>query len=1204
MARTYSREQLDAIQTTDRTVLLSAAAGSGKTSTLTERLIRMITREKDPLDVSRMLVVTYTRAAAGELRERISDALAEAIEKDPTNKTLAKQALLLPTAKIRTIDSFCNDLVRGHTEELDISPLYRIPDDAEMEILGMGVMEDLIEEAYAGDFAPEGLDTVFLAESLVTVKTEKALVPLLLDFFKKELSHHINGTELLREEAVYLKACASLPFFATRYGELLCRQLTETLTERTAVLRALTQKAQETERPEIAAALQNNCDTVCAWATEVLSALPKGYTEAKAAMSAPIDKAEATADNELTVTGMQCKTFRADFLKLRTARLAESFCLSEEELRQVFVLTHRLALSVYLLLSEYERRFTEEKKRLRLCEYRDLELFAHRLLLDKEGKKTPLAEQLTASFDVVCIDEYQDVNKMQHEIFEAISSPTNRFMVGDIKQSIYGYRGADCTIFKNLRTNFPSLTENKNEAVLFLTRNFRSAESILSFANGVFDFLFGIVGESIDYVEEDRLRPRTYEEGEVPPTPPKPTLFLLPSKHDDAEPVSEEAFVAKQIRALLNGEKLANGKDITPSDIAVLVPTNKKKQPVYAALAEIGVPVCYEEDDPFFTRGEILLALCLCNAVSNPRKDIYLAGLLRSPLYRFTMEELIKIKRVGGETLYDALVTYTEREDFPKGKAFLAELSTFRARAKGERADRLIRYMFDKTAIFAAADREGQERLRRFYELAREKESISYHGLYRFIAYLNDLCAKGSSLGTKTAKGAGTDGVRITTIHKAKGLEYPICFLLGSSGLVGGTQGADGPMHFSPTTGFCAPMSIADGLGIMSSPLQSIWAEDSIRLSLEEDVRVLYVALTRPKERMYIAAAPAKKADGFWSDVALLHDHPSFAMLLAGRRYLNWILAALLDRPDLMTVKKLTEDPAASVIETPHAVKKETEGEKKAEGDCASLPKEEKSAEAFEEEKKAFLSLYEARFSFIYPHAAEAALPGKVSISRLYPGYLDEEAEETDEEAFRMPVAPDYLLEEKGNLAALAGTATHLFLQFCDLSRLLREDIPAALRIEGELKILTDEKHFLPKEAKELVQKEELAAFLSSDLAKELAAAKETYKEFRFNTHLPASLFAAKEESLEKYGDLSVFVQGVIDLLLVKEDGSLLLVDYKTDRLPYQARKDEREAKRFLFERHGDQLTYYAEAVARIFKKRPTIAIYSLPAAKLFFAEE
>jgi len=1193
MARTWTEEQLCAITKTDQTVLLSAAAGSGKTATLTERLIRMITAEEHPLDVSRMLIVTFTKAAAKELRDRIGRALSDALAEHPENKHLLRSSLLLPTAKIRTIDSFCNDLVRGHTESLGIPSHYRIPDEAENTLLMQSLMDEVVNDAYTGAFRPAGLDVIALTEAVADARDQNAIIPMLMHLYEK-LGGYPNGLAVIEESLASLREAEGKPFFASPHGKEI-RALTEqTFTDYENGLRRAIAAADAEGDTVFAQKLAPFFELVLSCFARVREACSVGYTavrEALAGMELP--RAPGVSDEKLTESGRLAKKYRAAACK-DVAALYEKYYLWEEKEIAAAQRAHiRLGESVLLLLAEFDRRYADEKRRRGFCTYNDLEHFAYRLLWDENGARTPLAQELTASFDAVCIDEYQDVNYLQHRIFEAISTERDRFMVGDIKQSIYGFRGAMPEIFSELRRSMPKPEENKESAVLYLTKNFRSHGHLIDFNNGVFDFLFGAMGDSIGYREEDRL-----QTGKEPPLYPlpKPEILYLCRPRGTESTFDEWDLICDRIRALL-----ASGRK--PADIAVLLRGGKAKvADLSERFCKYGIPVCTEDKQNFFLYPEILLALCLLNTVNNPRRDIYLTGVLRSPLYGFTLEELITVRGSSEKELplYDALTAYTDAHaDFEKGRRFLADLAAFRYAAEGMAADKLCRHIFEKTNIYAYADADGVKRLRVLYDHVRQFEANAYHGLYRFVAYLNDLVNEGRSIGASRMLGE-SDGVQIITMHHSKGLEYPVCFVADAMPSKGGERDK---MFFHPKLGLGFAVRDESGYALLKNPVCNAVTAALAREDTEEEARVLYVALTRASEELYITAHGMKNPDHLLDDAALLRAFPS-RTVLSGASFLEWMLAAVGERQDLCKVTADTAEYYADRQNTPAPSSSDADEA----AACAAVSRAD--AEAWE-------NIYRERFSFVYPHEADVTLPGKISVSKLYPSYLDDRegtpfgADEA-EEAFRLaakedatdrpikPTVPFFLSEEEDDLAAKAGIATHLFLQFCDFSALLTTDglqLSKRERVEQELERLVREGFIHPKDAAR-VRLDELAAFASSPLMEEILAAKEVYREFRFNTVLPATLFS--EEPL-RYEGKEIFTQGVIDILLIDPSGNITLADYKTDRLTPEMLRDPEKAAAMLFARHKTQLNYYSLAVERIFGKKPTkIMIYSLHACRSF----
>ena len=447
------------------------------------------------------------------------------------------------------------------------------------------------------------------------------------------------------------------------------------------------------------------------------------------------------------------------------------------------------------------------------------------------------------------------------------------------------------------------------------------------------------------------------------------------------------------------------------------------------------------------------------------------------------------------------------------------------------------------------------------------------------------------------------EAVTLTTIHRSKGLEFPICILAYTGKELKKPERS--PFSFSKELGLVTAIPTKEGYALLKHPLLSAHSIARKRSELEEAIRVLYVALTRPKEQLYLFSSSGKTlTETLLYKVRCLCLAPSVSALYDASSYAAWILAALAEQPSLFRLSSL--DP-------PYALEDDLDLSRKDEAETLSPApkKDERTAEK--------IALFRERFSFRYPHEAETRLPAKLSVSRLYPGVLDEitarspfevptdtlpsldretpgEAEEDD----FTPTVPAFLSGKKKPGAAEAGTATHLFLQFCDFDRILTTKGCQTEIVKEELRRLCD-RGFLTEGDASLVRIDELARFLGSDLRDEILAAQSVYREFRFHAMLPAEAFSAQKDGT--YAGLSVFAQGVIDLLLARADGSLLLVDYKTDRLLGAAQDDE-AARTLLFDRHGTQLSVYATAVERIFGKAPRVAIYSLPKGKLFFAPD
>lgn len=1172
MARNWTEEQLSAIAERENTLLLSAAAGSGKTATLTERLIRMITDEDHPAHIAEMLIVTFTRAAAKELRERIGAALAAALEKDPENRRLTEEMLLLPTARIRTIDSFCQDLVRGHTDLLGIPAAFRVADEAEVALLSSHVMEELLEDAYRGLYAPQGLALPLCTECLVGAREEDSLAAVLLSLHSR-LCGFREGVSLLEKDAGRRQKAAEEAFFSTPWGEEIAARTRLTADELLTAYRRALEEAREEEGAGSAFLL--NYGETAEYDLAFLSALKEATGESYGKVRglllsyAPPAIGRKRGDTPGEAAG-RLKVLRKETGD-RIKKLSAGFYAWEEEaLAAAFTQSAAVEQTLYLLLSEFARRFAEEKRRRSICDYDDLEHFALSLLLDEAGNRTPLAAEMAASFSAVCIDEYQDVNEIQHLIFEALSTESNRFMVGDIKQSIYGFRGAQPAIFEKLRRTFPTEAHRK---VLYLTRNFRSLPPVIDFCNGVFDFLFGVYGDSVGYRPEDRLcAGRMPEEGPAATAAPLPVFTLLSdSEEEDREEAAEEnesreaAFVAGQISRLLKEGKKQNGEPLCPADIAVLLRSGASRAGRYtAALQKAGVPVQTEDREGFFAQKEVLLAVCLLQTVNNPLRDIYLAGLLRSPLYGFSMEDLLRIRAAGPKDvpLFVALKSFTEQNgDFTKGRAFLSDLSLFREVAEGMPADRLIRFLYDRTALLQIAGEKERRNLFYLYDCAKRYEAASFHGLYRFLRYLNDLMRDGRELGDKRMIGE-ENGVSIITMHHSKGLEFPVCFLPECGAMLRPPRKV--PLAFDPALGAGFLLRDESGLGALENPVNLAVRAAVAERETEEEVRVLYVAMTRAREQLYlVASAGRKKPESVLAAADFLRRNPAKTFLSSAYSFAEWVLAApgvgpefppdmtKADETGCLTLplcrftleksggageaaEKDAAGPSAGTAPAEGPAEENTvtsrqeemrrmrallhahgpspaEEEKTADAaphakqvppeNAASAGSPEKAEEAEEAEETQLVeeaaALLRARYAFVYPYKGATRLPGKLSVSRLYPTLLDEEepsvllpageepwpeavgksdrqektagaengrtggeesrqslpgaagaAEEKREENLSgrglpeeaaNPTVPVFLSGKEKDPAALAGTATHIFLQFCDFAALIPE---------------------------------------------------------------------------------------------------------------------------------------------------------------------
>lgn len=1267
MAHKPTPAQQAAIDERNKTLLVSAAAGAGKTTTLTRRIIESLLDSEHPADISRMLVITFTRASAADLKDHIAEALSQAAAERPDDRRLASQTVALSTAQISTVDSFFFRLLREHAAEAGVSPDVRIADTAEQQLLLHDLCEELILDCYAGD-APEVCSPdafCELAERLTSARTEEqALGGLLLDFLDTCRSYP-GGAEEVAEVVRRMAAEADLPVYENTFGRYLAARVSSAAGWGLTLLSASAAEAEEESdknRPAVTRVWESDRTLL----ENLKEACARGYDETRMALDALLGGSASLRAKEKDLPALvRFREDRAAVKELLKKRIRPFFLFTPAEWSGCMKDTAESALAVCRFAAELDRRYEAEKQRRHICDYTDLEHKLYRLLYT-DGRPNGIARAVSQAYDYVYVDEYQDIDRIQHAIIEAVSRPDNRFMVGDVKQSIYAFRRAEPEVFSGMKRRFPPLAEAGDSpvAALHLSENFRSVGKVVDFIDEIFDLLFGVAGDSIGYEPGDRLLCGRGVAGEDDPhivlvelpTPEKngtatPTLSdntagvsaenatsdtekATPDAADPALSASadegngedgtspdedapdpraaeaEASYVADEIRRLLSLSD-GEGKPLyRPADIAVLLRSVRRKaDPYVAALRARGLAVEIGDEKDFFLVPEILLALCLLNAIDNPRRDIYLAGLMQSPLWGFSQDDLTRIRREDDpeHPLWESVLRYAAAHpEDGRCERFAQSLRNWRVLSESIPTDRLLRRLFDETGLLSVSGQTGtgRENLLLLYQYARQFEAASFKGLHSFIDYINQIIRTSNSIEKPKNPTADPQKIQLMTIHASKGLEFKVCFICG---MLSPFRHTTGPVALDMRMGMALPGRSHTGLAQILTPLQLLLRDARRRSENEEEMRVLYVALTRAKERLYVTAALREDRAARLLDRAdRLRRAPTRDALLDTENDFTLMAAAL-------APGRVEEIPAPAVSLSGAAVAEQT---------APPAP-----------DPALYRELCD-RFSFVYPYEYLRRIPGKLSVSRLSPTVLDGTEEEaadlswfekgsgstagggcaaraaaaenetalpaTDSaarenaETEELPLRPAFYRERGEATAADRGTATHLFLQFCDFRRLYD------LGVEAELSRLT-ERHFLSEVDAALVQKRELERFRQSDLLAEMLSTADIWREFRFHVRLPADRFTADPPLKEALKGEYVLVQGVIDCLFRDASGRLCLLDYKTDRLTRAELSDPTLAARKLIGRHALQLGYYADAVERIFGTRPSrVGIYSLPAGRIF----
>jgi len=1253
MGVSWTEEQRQVIELRNRNILVSAAAGSGKTAVLVERIITMITDRVHPVDIDSLLIVTFTNAAAGEMRERIRTAIETKLEEEPENVHLQRQLTLIHHAQITTIDSFCQHVIRNYFHTIDLDPNFRIGDDGEMKLLRNDTAERLIEELYQKIGAEEGAEqrpeagsqedtkekqgeegTEQSAEAGLQEDTEekqaaksaeqkteetekrkryrrfvesfapgrddgglKALILAVYDFSMsypwplkwlsdcgrayavenvQELAEASWMEPLLKHVRLLLEECAG----DIRKALALCRQPDGPYMYEKALLDDLVQ----VEELEEAGDYLEYADAFLGM-------------KAFARLSAKKDDAVSAEKKEL-VKGIReqvkgsLKAIREQYFYQTPEQMVEDLKGSREQ-----------AEVLLELAGAFYRRFSEKKREKNLLDFHDLEHMALDILVKEEnGHPVPsdAAGQFADRFEEIMIDEYQDSNLVQEYILTSVSRQSrgvnNVFMVGDVKQSIYRFRLARPELFMGKYASYT--TEASPEQKIELHKNFRSRSQVLSSVNFIFRHIMTEDLGNICYDDAAALYP-----GASYPEAPEPeeldTEVLLLDLETEAEAVEEAQETAVELEARMIGKrilKLVGKTQVTDKttgayrpaqyrDMVILLRTvSGWADTVAAVLGNMGIPAYTGSQSGYFSATEVQTVLALLKVVDNPEQEIPLAAVLRSPIVGLSDGELAKIRSMSREVSFpEACRSYAEAgEDrvlTEKLKAFYRMLEDFRRRVPYTAMHELLWYILERTgyADYAAAMPGGVQRranLEMLAEKALAYESTSYRGLFNFNRYMEQLQRYDVDYGEASILGEEENTVRILSIHKSKGLEFPIVFVSGMNKAFN-QQDSRGRLALHPEYGigcdYIDPVLRIKAPTLLKKVIQRQLAEES----LGEELRVLYVALTRAKEKLILTGtAKLEKQQKKWQQSGGVPEKPlSFKALTGAGSYLDWVMPVLLLHPAGEAVFGNLGICGQEKTEAAFRIRLFTIGDLAVEEAVCQLEARWTKEALLNWEEK----LYSRRmrehlkqvFDVEYAWKDSMDIYGKITVSELksMSQTLDTEEEyAVFTEPDVVPLLPEFLQEKQKLKGAAKGTVYHRLLEHLDYEK--EASIPA---VRAQLEEMCQAGKLTEEEA-EVIKASEIVHFLQTGLGQRM---KRAALAGRLRREQPFVLGVDAEEIRKSWtGNDLVLVQGIIDAYFYEEDG-IVLVDYKTDYV--QPGQEYR-----LLERYGIQLRYYAQALERL----------------------
>ena len=1137
MKRNWTDNQLNAITARGGSVIVSAAAGSGKTAVLVERCMRLLT-DPDPeqrADADRLLVVTYTRAAAAELRERLSTAIGELIRSTPDSADLVRQQRLLAKANISTVDSFCSSLAREYFYALDIDRNFRIGDEGELGVLRADALRLTLDTMYA-----EGSRAFYsVVETFASAKDDSRLentIIKLFDFIRshpfpdkwmKEMMGRYEGfTDA--SESVWGRLIRGYTADALGYMESLYNRGYDAISQ-DEKLNASVGRLFEGDRTfldRLTAAVEREHWDETAEALRSFSAgrfsSPKGYADN------PLKLTAAAARNAFKKTVEELKSIYAQ---------SEAMCLYDIELIKSYT------EQVFRAVDLFSENYSAMKREKGLADYPDLEHWVIELLIDPDTMQSrPVAAEIGSRFDYIMVDEYQDANETQDCIFKALSrGEENLFVVGDVKQSIYRFRHAMPELFLKRKNN--SALYNKNDpaypAKIILEKNFRSSAPVLSAINYVFTKLMSASVGDVEYNEEERLYPGAeYAPSDDPPM--ELDIIDRKSVEEDDALLSEAVFISDTIHRMVSeGFPVKDGDGYRPAeygDFAVLLRNFNSIAPAYVDIfSNNGIAVDTQSGSGFLEAREIMVMINFLRVINNPALDIELLSTVMSPVFGFTEDDMARI-RVGKPkgSLYSAVIA-DANSGSRKSAHFLDELRYYRGLSATVPLTKLINVIYDRSSymdIMTAVDRTdvARDNLRMLLDHARSFEQNTHRGLSAFISYIDRLTESGADLkAARRDQGAAVGGVKVMSIHSSKGLEFPVVIIANLNHRF--VSDASKAVLLHPAYGYAQkrfdPILSAS---YNTMPRKALSMEIS-RDEKSEELRVLYVGLTRAKQKLILVTSPQYGAvsylEGISNKLAGERNISPYVVRSAGSMS-DWLTMCAMLHPDggLLRESSAMEvdfDPTADFSLKCNIITSLYDGED-------SMETAENAQEGEKAPDETVSQELRRHAGFVYPYESLTRLPVKVAASALSHRFSAQAGQ-------RYLNRPAFMSDEKLTPAE-KGTALHAFMQFADFAA-AREDIGAEIErlVSGG---------YLTRAQADSIDAARAEAFINSPLVDRALKAERVYKEYRFSVRMPADILSADADEAAR-GE-SVVLQGAVDLAFV-EDGGLVIVDYKTDRV-------------------------------------------------------
>ncbi|HFL2425401.1 TPA: helicase-exonuclease AddAB subunit AddA [Clostridioides difficile] len=1246
----WTKEQLEVIESRECNLLVAAAAGSGKTAVLVERIIQMITSRENPIDIDKLLVVTFTNAAASEMRERIGDAIGKALDENPENKHLQNQLVLLNKSSITTIHSFCLDVIKSNFHRINLDPNFRIGDQTECAILKQEAIEEVFEDLY--EERDEGF--LNLVESYAERGGDKEVQDIILGIYSFAMASP-EPKKWLIDSAERFNIDENFDFSQSIWA----RAILDTVKiEINGLCLNMERALKEVESIEELETFAEKLSVEYKKIADISQACNKSWDEAYKKMASMsfenyvkgVKRISKDAPSYIKESKEKAKTIRDKTKKSLESIVSATFNKDNDSIREEIKYLYNIVKPISSVVLRFEEEYSNKKREKGIIDFNDIEHFALNILtdVDEKGNIVPsdIAVGYRNKFYEIFIDEYQDSNLVQEVLLKAVANTEtpNRFMVGDVKQSIYRFRQAKPELFLQKYNNYNDKKGSSHRKIM-LYKNFRSREEVVDAVNYIFENIMNENIGEIEYTEKERLNLGANfnvdtDEKSIIGGATEIHLIQKDNKLDDDiindkddrinnkedEIEEEEKLDNIQLEARMVGniikdlmkvnedgkiqkvyDKGIDGyRPVEFRDIVILLRATSAWAPVFAdELMNMDIPTYADVGVGYFDTIEIKTILSLLQIIDNPMQDIPLISVLKSPIFGFTPEDLIDIRVQSKDKIfYEVLKSTAEYDGFTdsqnenesefipseecinKSKDFLIKLKEFKEKSMYMSTDEFIWYLYTRTGYYAyvgalPGGSQRQANLKVLFERAKQFEETSLKGIFNFVNFIDKLKKSSSDMGSAKTLGENANVVRIMSIHKSKGLEFPvvICSAMGKNF---NTQDFKKSILYHHNLGY-GPQFVDYERRISFPSIAKEALKSKINIeNLSEEMRVLYVAFTRAKEKLIITGSTRNIQDSIkrWSNGIESLDTISQYEILKGKNFLDWIMPCVLRHRDLSNL--LEEVGLDAVFNVEHNSK--WYGKLWNKNDILVEKKSDEEKESIEEilEKidvdnpdSDYYSEIEEKLNYIYPYEFSTRKPATISVTEIkkIQNNYEEELINTIFEQKVILKKPIFIQneEEREKISGTErGTIVHLVMEVLDLKNVSSvNDIKSQIRGFVSKGIITE------KQAS-IVNPYKIYKFFASNIGKRMLNAeiinreKSIYAQVNMkDIYIYEKLINNDDKKL--YDNESVMLRGIVDAYF-EEDNQIVLVDYKTDFV-------NEENINQIIEKYKKQLDLYADII-------------------------